>query len=76
MSETYKLNISTFDDGQPEEFLSLLRNFKIAIDVTGMTTGSGWINYLSTMICVTSLREFKKKSLAEDSTANHLKHIT
>ena len=64
MSEAYKINISTFDDGQPEEFLSLLRNFKIAIDVTGMTTGSGRMNYLRTMICVTSLREFNKLSLA------------
>ena len=55
-SETYNMNISTFDDGQPEEFLVLLRKFKIAIDGIGTTTPTGWINYLRMMLRGKSLR--------------------
>ena len=49
-SEMYNVNMNTFDDGQPEEFLSLLRKFKIATDVTRTTTLYGQINYLRTML--------------------------
>ena len=35
--ETYKINMSTFDGSQLDEFLALLRNFKITIDRTCMT---------------------------------------
>ena len=49
--------MDTFKDGQPEEFLYLLKNFKIAIDGTGTTTTSGWINYLRTMLHVKALRK-------------------
>ena len=47
ISETYNINISMFEDGQPEEFLALLNNFSIAIDGTGTTSPSGRINYVS-----------------------------
>ena len=73
--ETYKINISTFNDGQPEELLALLRNCNIAIDGTGTTTASGRINYLSTMLRGTNLREFDELALSGNLTANHLKHI-
>ena len=43
MSETYNMNVSTFEDGQPEEFFTLLENFRIAIDGTGTTSASGKI---------------------------------
>ena len=59
-SETYNVNMNTFDDGQPEKFLSLLKNFKIAIDGTRTTTPSGRINYLRTMLRGQALREFDK----------------
>ena len=49
-SEKYIINISTFEDGQPEEFLALLNNFKIAVDETGTTSPSGIINYLRTIL--------------------------
>ena len=55
-SETYNVNMNTFDDDQPEEFLSLLRNFKITTDGTGTTTTSVRINYLRTMLCGKTLR--------------------
>ena len=54
--ETYKTKMYNFDDGQPEELLVLLRNFKITMDGTGMTSPSGRINYLYMMLCGSSLR--------------------
>ena len=57
-SETYNMNISMFNDGQPDEFLALLNNFKIEIDGTGTTSPPGRINYLLTMLCGQALREF------------------
>ena len=75
-SETFNVNMNTFDDGQPEEFLSLLRNFKIAIDGTGTTTPSGRINYLCMMLCGQALRDFNKlKYQCGGATNNHLKLI-
>ena len=62
--ETYKINISTFDNSQPEELLALLRKFKIEIDGTVTATVSGCINYLQTMLHGTSLREFDRLALA------------
>ena len=73
-SETCKINTSTFDYGQPEELLVLLRNFKIEIDRTGTTTASGQINYLHTMIRGKSLRELDKLALVGNSITNHLPH--
>ena len=49
-SEMYKLNIVTFENGQPEEFLQLMKNFNIAVDGTGTATLAGKINYLRTML--------------------------
>ena len=68
--------MNTFDDGQPEEFLSLLRNFNIVIDGTGNTTPSGRINYLRTMLSGQALREFDKlQSQYRGATNNRLKLI-
>ena len=75
-SETYNVNMKTFDDGQPEELISLLRNFKIAIDGTGTTNPSGWINYLHTMLRGQTLKEFEElHSQYCGATNNHLKLI-
>ena len=76
-SERYNINMSTFEDRQPEEFLALLKNFMITIDGTGMMSASGLFNYLRKMLCVKSLREFDKLSGQNSGTTNfHLKHIT
>ena len=75
-AETYNINISTFKDVQPEEFLALLKNFEIEIDGTGTTSLSGKINYLHTMLLGASLREFDKLSSQNHGATNdHLKHI-
>ena len=76
MSETYKTNISTFDDSQSEEFLALLRNVKFAIDRPIMTTALCRINYPRTILRGTSLRGVDELALAGNSTNNHLKHTT
>ena len=36
-SEIYNNKMSSFKDVQPEKFLTLLKNFRIAIDGTGTT---------------------------------------
>ena len=70
------MNISTFNDVKPEEFLTLMRNFKIVIDGTGRNSPSGWIKYLHTMLRGSSLREYDELSLQLNINNNHLKHIT
>ena len=49
-SETYKLKIAMFENGQPEEFLALMKNFKRAIDGIGTTSEAGKINYIRTLL--------------------------
>ena len=77
MSETYNINMSTFKDVQPEEFLVLLKNFRIAIYGTGTTSPLGKINYLHTMLSGEALREFNglpsQNSGTENSNLNHIK---
>ena len=76
-SETYNMNISMFNDGQPDEFLALLNNFKIEIDGTGTTSPSGRITCLRNMLCGQALRDFDELiSQNNGLTKNHLKIIT
>ena len=51
-SETYELNIATFDNGKPKQFLLPMKNFKTAIYRKVITSVSGRINYLRTMLHV------------------------
>ena len=75
-SKTYNINMNMFDDGQPEELLSLLKNFKIATDGPRTTTPSGRINYLGTMLHVRALRIFDElQSQYGCLTNNYLKLI-
>ena len=55
-----KVNMNTFDDVQPEEFLSLIINFKIETDGTRTTTPYSHINCLHMMLSGQALREFDK----------------
>ena len=73
-SVKYNVNMNTFNDGQPEELFSLLRNFKIAIDGPGTTTPSSQINYLPKMLHGQALAEFDElQSQYCGATNNHLK---
>ena len=74
MSETYKTNISTFDDSQSEEFLALLRNFKFAIDGTSTTTALNCINHLRTILRGTSFRGVDELALGGNSTKKFQAH--
>ena len=66
-------HLSTFNDGQPEELLALLRNCKIVIDGTRTAAASDRINYLRTTLRGTNLREFEELALSGNLTANHIK---
>ena len=69
--------MSTFEDIQPEEFLAILKNFKIIIDETGTTILSDWINYLHRILHGKALREFYKlTSQNHGMTNSDCKHIT
>ena len=57
MLDTYKINMSTLNYGQPEEFLAILNNFRVAIYRTGTTSLLGQINYLCMMLHGDDLRE-------------------
>ena len=48
--ETYKLNTKIFENGQPEELITLLNNFNKATKGTGTTAVDRRINYLRTML--------------------------
>ena len=68
--------MNTLYDGQPEEFLLLLKNFKIATNGTGTTNPSSQINLLRMMLRVQALMEFDGlQSQYVGSTNKHLKLI-
>ena len=75
-SEMYKLKIVTFDHGQLEEFLQLMKNFKRVVDGTGTATVAGNINYPLTILHWESLQDFDKLASQNLGTNNtHLKLI-
>ena len=49
-SEMYKLNIVTFEHGQPEEFFALMKNFNRVVDGTGTMPVVCKKNYLGTIL--------------------------
>ena len=76
MSETYNINMSTFEDGQPEELLVLLKNSIIAKNGTGPMSAFVQTNYLRKMLRGGALREFGELSSQNSGTTNsHVKHI-
>ena len=50
-SKTYELKVHTFENGKPEEFLQMMKDFKTGIDGTATTSATGKIKFLTTMIC-------------------------
>ena len=49
-SETYKLKIVTFEHGQPEKFLAIMKDFKRVVYGTETTTAAVKINYQKNML--------------------------
>ena len=75
-SEMHNINMTTFDNGQPEEFIEILNNFRISIDGTGTTSVTWRINYLHMMLNWKSIIYFDELSSHNTDTINyHLKHI-
>ena len=48
--ETYKLKITTFENGKPEESLAVMKNFTTAIDRTGTMFAGTKIYYIRTLL--------------------------
>ena len=57
-SETYNMKMATFENGQQEEFLMLLKNFKTAFNRSGTMSVAGRNNYLRTMLRGEDQQEF------------------
>ena len=57
MSETHNLNLSMFEDVQPEEFIVLLKNLRTVIVETSTMSQLGRINYLHKMLLGEVLRD-------------------
>ena len=73
-SETYEPKIVTFEHGQPEELLGLMKNFRREVYGTGTMTASGKINHISTLLRGEANREFEKPASQNAGTNNvHLK---
>ena len=47
--EMYELNIEMFEHKQPEEFLTLMKNFRNEIDGLETNLATGKVNYLLTL---------------------------
>ena len=72
----YELNISTFENGKPEEFLAILKNFKTLIDVIGITSTRRIINYIWNMLLGGALQEFDNPASQKSGRTNpHLKFV-
>ena len=48
--EMFKLKMATFENGQPEDFLRFIDNFKTGIYGISTITIAGWINFLLKML--------------------------
>ena len=57
-SDTYELKIAMSENTKPEEFLKIMKNFKIAVHGTGSTIVSGKTNDLRTILSGEFLQEF------------------
>ena len=74
--ETHNLKVQKFENGEPEEFLQMMKDFRTGIDGTGTNSASVKIQFLCTMLYGEPLREFDVIANQVGSTINaHLKQI-
>ena len=69
-SKTYELKFPMFENGKPEEFLQMMKDFKIVTDRTGTTSATKNIHFLRTMLREEALREFYVLSVQVGITTN------
>ena len=68
--------MSTFEDGQPEDLLAIVKNFRVAINDSVRTLASERINYLHTMLFRGDLKKLDELETHNSGTKNsHIKHI-
>ena len=72
-SETYELQMKILENGQIEELIVLLKNFRKSISGRGTTNLSGRNKYLRTMLRGESLREIDK--LASQNNGSDSRHL-
>ena len=76
MSGPYEYKVALFENGEPEEFLLFIREFRKTLRANGVMPEIGRIQYLCTLLCGESLFEFETLSESVGSTTKrHLKQI-
>ena len=66
----YKFKMTTFENGEAEELIKFLNNFKKAIYGTDTTVVVKGINFLLIIICRELLREFEKLVIQNNGSTN------
>ena len=75
-SKTYELKVQMFENGKPEEFLQMMKDFKTGTDGTGTTSAPENIQFLRKMLRGETLWEFDVIASQVGITTNvHLKQI-
>ena len=72
-SPTYKVYLSPFDNGLPEEWLKFRTKLKIIMNGNGLTTGPARYNLTRALLKGEALRDFNNKAqeLGNETVANH-----
>ena len=75
-SNTYELKVQTLENGKPEEFLKMMKEFKTTTDRTGTTPATSKFQFIRAMLRGDYLREFDVIASQVVITTNwHLKLI-
>ena len=53
----FKMNL--FDNGDPEQFLLFVQNYKMTLEASGKLTENAKFQYLRTILCGKALRKFE-----------------
>ena len=66
--------MTLFDNGDPDEFLSFIRNFKTTLKASGTLTTGADIQYICILLCGKALRQIDTFSAEVlSTTSEHLK---
>ena len=67
-SDLYRLKMTLFDNGDPEEFLLFIKNFNMTIEASGMLVARVKIQYFRTLVLGEALYQFDTLSSEVGST--------
>ena len=72
----YEFKMALFYNSEPEEFLLLVRGFKITLKAYGMLAASAKIQYLCMLVCGEALHQLDTFSFEVlSTTSEYLKYI-